>query len=73
MEILPNSGFYLPRQKIAYIEYNATNENNKCDWKKLVRQTLIEVYGESITNYSATGKRTRPAINAVLFKALFST
>lgn len=74
MEISPNSGFYLSREKIAYIELRAAMNNNKCDWKKLVRETLLEVYGESITNYSATGKRgSRPAISAILFKALFST
>lgn len=69
MEISPNSGFYLPRQKVA--EYNSTNENNKCDWRKLVRETLLEVHGENITNHFATGRKKRPAIN-VLFKALFN-
>ncbi|XP_067207002.1 uncharacterized protein [Linepithema humile] len=72
VEISPNSGFYLSREKIAYIELKSTTENENCDWKKLVRETLLEVYDESITNYSATGRRgARPAINAVLFKALF--
>lgn len=74
MEISPNGGFYLSREKIAYIELKSTTENQEYDWKKLVRETLLEVYGESITNYSATGKRgARPAISAILFKALFST
>ncbi|XP_071653355.1 uncharacterized protein [Temnothorax longispinosus] len=72
VEISPNSSFYLSREKIAYIELKSTREN-QCDWKMLVRETLLEVYGESITNYSATGKRgARPAINAILFKALFN-
>lgn len=70
MEISPNSGFYLPKQKITYIEFNSMNENNIYDWRRLVRGALLEVYGESITMYSAIGKKSRPAINAVLFKAL---
>ncbi|EZA61818.1 hypothetical protein X777_09610, partial [Ooceraea biroi] len=68
-----NSGFYLSREKITYIELKSITENQECDWKKLVRETLVEVYGESITNYSAIGKRgARPAISAILFKALFN-
>lgn len=48
-------------------------ENQQCDWKIFVREALLEVYGETIHNYSATGKRgARPAINAVFFKALLS-
>ncbi|XP_043478778.1 uncharacterized protein LOC122509082 [Leptopilina heterotoma] len=43
------------------------------DWKKLVRLTLLEIYGAEITKYSATGKsvNSRPPINYRLFQALF--
>lgn len=42
------------------------------NWKVLVRETLLEVYGSSIANYSATGKRgKRPPIARQLFNGLF--
>ncbi|XP_071653358.1 uncharacterized protein [Temnothorax longispinosus] len=53
VEISPNSSFYLSREKIAYIELKSTREN-QCDWKMLVRETLLEVYDW------ATEKAERP-------------
>ena len=41
-------------------------------WKIVVREVLLEVYGHTIANYTAKGKRAvRPAINPTLFKGLF--
>jgi len=46
VKISPNSGF-LSREQIAYIELRVATDNNKCDWKKLGRETLLEVYDEN--------------------------
>lgn len=41
------------------------------DWKILVREILLEVYGKNIANYSATGTRgDRPGIDYQLFKGM---
>lgn len=41
------------------------------DWKIMVREVILDIYGSSIANYSATGKRTnRPAIDHMLFKGV---
>lgn len=60
-EISTNCGFYLPTSKKAYIKMKYDIDR---DWKVLVRETLLEVYGSSIANYSATGKRgKRPPLS----------
>ncbi|KAK0158080.1 hypothetical protein PV327_011148, partial [Microctonus hyperodae] len=42
------------------------------DWRQLVREVLLDVYGSSLSNYSATGKKSsRPGINHQLFKGLY--
>lgn len=67
-EISENWGFYLPENKTNEIELKSTMND---DWKILVRETLLEVYGNSIANYSVTGKRgNRPAIDSQLFKGI---
>jgi len=41
------------------------------DWKIIAREILLEVYGASIANLSATGKRgSRPGIDCNLLKGL---
>ncbi|XP_067210839.1 putative uncharacterized protein DDB_G0291812 isoform X2 [Linepithema humile] len=68
VEIAPNCGFYLSKTRASMIELEALTRN---DWKILVRETLLDVYGASIVNYSATGKRgSRPGIDYKLFKGL---
>ena len=49
---------------------NAADESEK--WRVIVREVLLEIYGNTIANYSATGKRgDRPGIHPMLFKGLF--
>ncbi|XP_077257502.1 uncharacterized protein LOC143894753 [Temnothorax americanus] len=70
-ELSPNCGFYILKSKKAYIKLKYDMHH---DWKVLVRETLLEVYGLSIANYSATGKRgTRQPINRQLFNGLFAS
>ncbi|XP_066582195.1 putative uncharacterized protein DDB_G0282499 [Prorops nasuta] len=54
-EIFPQCGFYLPKNKIAYINI-VSEKNNKYNWKTIVREVLLEVYGISLSNYTALGK-----------------
>lgn len=69
VEISPNCGFYLNNAKVTYLEMKSKVDD---DWKILVRETLLEVYGKSIANYSATGRRgSRPGIDSQLFQGLF--
>ena len=49
---------------------NAADESEK--WRVIVREVLLEIYGNTIANYSATGNRgDRPGIHPMLFKGLF--
>lgn len=42
------------------------------NWTIIVRETLLEVYGNSISQFSATGKRGfRTKIDPRIFKGLF--
>ncbi|XP_033231778.1 uncharacterized protein LOC117182782 [Belonocnema kinseyi] len=74
-EISPNCGFYLPEDTIAYINVTAENAAQNSDtekWRIITREVLLEVYGNTLANYSATGKRGgRQSINPMLFKGLF--
>lgn len=55
--------------RASLIELEAESRN---DWKILIRETLLDVYGASIVNYSAPGKRgSRPGIDYKLFKGLY--
>lgn len=41
------------------------------NWKEIVKTTLIEIYGQSLKHYSASGKRSeRPGIDIRLYKGL---
>ena len=66
----PNSGFYTSKRKKSFLEMKI--QLNK-DWKIMVREVILDMYGSNIANYSATGKRTnRSAIDIhMLFKGLF--
>ncbi|XP_044584408.1 uncharacterized protein LOC123264941 [Cotesia glomerata] len=68
VELSPNSGIYLSRSRASIIEITAT----KNDWRSMVKETLLEIYGSSIANYSAKGLRgEHPAIDFDVFKGLF--
>ena len=57
--------------KKVYAERVAQNAK---DWRPLVRETLLDLYGANIHKYSSTGKRTnRPAIDLKLFDGLLGT
>ncbi|KAK0078573.1 hypothetical protein PV325_002344 [Microctonus aethiopoides] len=73
VEIEPGTGIYLPANTIKFIERRAEKSKGFFDWKILVRDTLQEIYGRTIKNYSAKGSRinSRPSINPQLFKALY--
>ncbi|XP_043461708.1 uncharacterized protein LOC122498160 [Leptopilina heterotoma] len=72
VEIIKGSGVYIERSTKAYIEATSYT-NGKFDWKKLVRLTLLAIYGSEISKYSALGKRAngRPPINYQLFHTTF--
>lgn len=49
----------------------AVRDNEKNPWHHIVKGTLLEIYGDNISNFSATGKgRGRPEIEKKLFKGL---
>lgn len=69
VEISPRSGFYLRKCKYSIIQLNFERDQ---DWRQMVREVLLDVYGKSLSNYSATGKKSkRPGINHQLFKGLY--
>ncbi|KAK0170473.1 hypothetical protein PV327_011420 [Microctonus hyperodae] len=69
VEISPGCGFYLRKCKFSIIQLNYERDQ---DWRQLVREVLLDVYGSSLSNYSATGKKSkRPGINHQLFKGLY--
>jgi len=64
----PHCDFYFPKSKKTYIKLKYNIDQ---DWKVLV-ETLLEVYGSNIGNYSIIGKRgNRPPINRQLYNGLF--
>ncbi|KAK0073260.1 hypothetical protein PV325_010000 [Microctonus aethiopoides] len=69
VEVSPCCGFFLPKNKFSYINIKAEMDDN---WTIIVRETLLEVYGNSISQFSATGKRRfRTKIDPRIFKRLF--
>lgn len=62
---MPNSGFYLMKEKKSHLEYLA--QGNR---RKLVTETLKEIYGPNIVNFSAKGNswNDNPVINYRLEK-----
>ena len=57
--------------KKVYAERAAQNAR---DWRPLVRETLLDIYGASIHKYLSTGKRmNRPAIESKLVDGLLGT
>lgn len=65
---------------INYIENKATckagrkkEHGESYDWQIIVRETLLQVYGSNISQYSALGSRRgeHPAINHALYLGLY--
>lgn len=55
-----------------YIERKGEISREKYDWKILVKETLLEIYGNELANYSAKGTRgDSPGINVELYRALY--
>ncbi|XP_043477538.1 uncharacterized protein LOC122508324 isoform X2 [Leptopilina heterotoma] len=70
MEISSGCGFYLKTSVINYINLTA-NDRGSYDWEKIVKNTLVEVFGGNLKHFSASGKRcSRPAIDYRLIKGL---
>lgn len=65
----------MEKEKLNYIKLAAENgaKNDTHKWKIITKETLLEIYGGTLGNYSATGKRgKRPPIHHGLFKGLFN-
>ncbi|XP_074110416.1 uncharacterized protein LOC141534758 [Cotesia typhae] len=72
MKISPNYEIYLSKGTYAYIERKSEIIKGNYDWKTLVKETLLEVYGDELRNYSAKGTRGDfPGINIELYRALY--
>ncbi|CAD6213038.1 GSCOCG00011082001-RA-CDS [Cotesia congregata] len=72
IKISPHYEIYLPRSTHLYIERKSEIARGKYDWRILVKETLLEVYGDTIKNYSAKGVRGgSPGINPELYRALY--
>ncbi|XP_026467489.1 uncharacterized protein LOC113371056 [Ctenocephalides felis] len=70
-EISPGCGFFLPKNKIIYIEQMSKANGTENGWVNVVREVLLLVYGEQLKNFSATGMRSkRPPIDQNLFGGL---
>ncbi|CAG5075410.1 Protein of unknown function [Cotesia congregata] len=72
-EISPNSHIYFPIKLIESIEQSAVTETGMIDWKKILKLALMEIYGNSIANYSAIGrnKNSRPPIDHDIYEGIF--
>ncbi|KAK0172851.1 hypothetical protein PV328_006118 [Microctonus aethiopoides] len=69
-EISPGCGFYLSKITAQRMEMEAAAPGR--GWRHLVRECLLYVYGDSLANYSATGKRSHyPQINQKLYRGLY--
>lgn len=70
-KISPSVEFYLPKDLMAYINMQS-RKNGVSDWKYIVKEVLLEIYEESISNFSAKGSRgERMGIDPLLFVGLF--
>lgn len=66
---MPESDYFLPEDIINFIE---SRYKKNQDWKTIVKQILLRIYGEEIINRSALGKRNgRPGIDGELFTGLY--
>ncbi|KAH0535028.1 hypothetical protein KQX54_012077 [Cotesia glomerata] len=72
-EISPNCHIYFPIKLIESIEQSAVTETGVIDWKKILKLALMEIYGNSIANYSAIGrnKNSRPPIDHDIYEGIF--
>lgn len=67
-EISKGCGFYFAKTMFALISQKYDSPEK---WKDVVKDSLLEVYGANLINFSATGKgTTRPGINSKLFNGL---
>ncbi|KAK0071605.1 hypothetical protein PV326_001053 [Microctonus aethiopoides] len=70
IEISPNSGFYMNKRIVQVMESEAKLSGR--GWRYLVREAIHQVYGTTIANHSATGKRSRfPHIDHRLYQGLY--
>lgn len=73
IEIWVGSGLYLPTERMMFIVNNSVDKKQKPSWKKFVKLVMLEVYGESVGNFSAKGLRGSQhlGIDSKLFAATF--
>ncbi|CAG5093241.1 Protein of unknown function [Cotesia congregata] len=72
IKISPLYEIYLPKSTYTYVERSSETERGKYDWRILVKEALLEIYGDSLKNYSAKGRRGgSPGINTELYRALY--
>ncbi|KAK0160261.1 hypothetical protein PV328_007689 [Microctonus aethiopoides] len=64
VEISPGCGFYLRKCKYSIIQLNFERDQ---DWRQMVREVLLDVYGNSLSNYSATGKKSKRLVSIISF------
>ncbi|XP_074099060.1 uncharacterized protein LOC141527459 [Cotesia typhae] len=57
--IAKECNIFFPKSAIAYIEKRTESpvSSHLSDWKNLVKEALITVYGSNMGSYCATGKR----------------
>ncbi|XP_057326870.1 uncharacterized protein LOC130668548 [Microplitis mediator] len=66
---------FFPKSTIAFIEKRteSSKSSNLSDWRNLVKEALIEVYGKNIHNYCAKGTRvSRLPIHPQLYQAILA-
>ncbi|KAH0535158.1 hypothetical protein KQX54_014335 [Cotesia glomerata] len=66
---------FFPKSTIAFIEKRteSSKSSNLSDWKNLVKEALIEVYGNNLQNYCAKGTRvSRLPIHPQLYQAILA-
>ncbi|KAH0557573.1 hypothetical protein KQX54_008453 [Cotesia glomerata] len=67
--------FFFTKSTIAFIEKRteSSKSSNLSDWKNLVKEALIEVYGNNLQNYRAKGTRvSRLPIHPQLYQAILA-
>lgn len=77
-EISPGCGFFLPKSTISTIMDDCKEYKDgmlvNIKWQNIIKEALLHVYGDSLRNYSATGKRSQNnAIDRKFFNGLYGT
>ncbi|KAH0557599.1 hypothetical protein KQX54_008895 [Cotesia glomerata] len=74
-QISEEHNIFFPKSAITYTEKRTekSGNSNLSDWKNLVKEALIQIYGSNVGNFCAKGNVTsRTPINSQLFNALYT-